>query len=57
MRGLHIAEERRLAGRLAAALYLTGGVTGMLLLVMPGVDVSHPAVLLVVAGVGLLWGF
>ncbi len=56
MRGLHIAEERRLAGRLAAALYLTGGVTGMLLLVMPGVDVSHPAVLLVVAGVGLLWG-
>lgn len=56
MRGLHIADERRLAGRVAAALYLTGGVTGLLLLVMPGVDVSQPTVLLAVAGVGLLWG-
>ena len=56
MRGLHIADERRLAGRVAAALYLTGGVTGLLLLVMPGVDVAHPAVLLAVAGAGLLWG-
>ncbi len=56
MRGLHIADERRLAGQVAAALYLTGGVTGLLLLVMPGVDVTHPGVLLAVAGAGLLWG-
>ena len=56
MRGLHIADERRLAGQVAAALYLTGGVTGLLLLVMPGVEVSHPGVLLAVAGAGLLWG-
>jgi len=56
MRGLHIADERRLAGQVAAALYLTGGVTGLLLLVMPGVDVSHPPVLLAIAGSGLLWG-
>jgi len=45
-----------LAGRLAAALYLTGGVTGLLLLVMPGVEVLHPEVLVAVAGAGLLWG-
>lgn len=56
MRGLHIADERRLAGQVAAALYLTGGVTGLLLLVMPGVEVTQPAVLLAVAGAGLLWG-
>lgn len=56
MRGLHIADERRLAGRVAAALYLTGGVTGLLLLVMPGVEVSHEAVLVAVAGAGLAWG-
>lgn len=56
MKGLHITDERLLAGRLAAALYLTGGVTGLLLIVMPGVDVSHPAVVVGAAGAGLLWG-
>ena len=56
IKGLHIADERRLGGRLAAALYLTGGITGLLLLVMPGVDVAHPEVLVAVTGAGLLWG-
>ena len=56
MRGLHISEERRLAGRLAAALYLTGALTGSLLLVMPGVPVDHAAVLLGVVAFGALWG-
>jgi len=56
MRGLHIADERRLAGQVAAALYLTGGVTGLLLLVMPGVEVGREAVLMAVAGAGLVWG-
>ena len=56
LRGLHIADERRLAGQVAAALYLIGGVTGLLLLVMPGVDVKGAELLAAVAGAGLLWG-
>lgn len=56
MQGLHIPEERLLAGRLAAALYLTAAVTGLLLLVMPGVEIEHPPVLLACVGVGVLWG-
>jgi diguanylate cyclase (GGDEF)-like protein len=56
IRGLHIADERRLAGQVAAALYLIGGVTGLLLLVMPGVDVENAFVLGTVAAIGLLWG-
>ena len=56
MGGLHIAEERQVAGRLAAALYLTGAVTGTALLVMPGVHVKSAALLLSIAAVGALWG-
>lgn len=56
MRGLHILEERRLAGRLAAALYLTGSGTGALLLVMPGVDVRSAEVVLLFVALGLAWG-
>jgi len=56
MRGLHIPEERRLGGRLAAALYLTAAATGVLLLFMPGVEVEHPPVLLACVGVGAIWG-
>ncbi len=56
MRGLHIANERRFAGQIGAALYLSAGVTGLTLLVMPGVEVAHPGVLLAVGAVALLWG-
>lgn len=56
MRGLHIREERRLAGRFAAALYLTGAVTGALLLVMPGVNVRNGAVVAIFIVLGLVWG-
>lgn len=56
MRGLHIPEERRLAGRFAAALYLTGAGTGALLLVMPGVDVRNAEVVLIFVAIGLAWG-
>ncbi len=56
MRGLHIPEERRLAGQLAAILYLTAALTGALLLVMPGVEVEHPGVVLGCVGAGALWG-
>ena len=56
MRGLHIPEERRIAGTLAAALYLTGAVTALLLPVMPGVAVDDPAVLIAIAVAGGAWG-
>src|SRR5687768_15361262 len=56
MRGLYIAEERTTAGRFAAALYITGAVTALLLPVMPGVAVGDTAVLVAVAAAGGLWG-
>ncbi len=56
MRGLHIVEERRIAGRLAGALYFTGAGTALLLLVMPGVTVDDPGVLVAIAAAGGLWG-
>lgn len=49
-------EERLLAGRLAAALYLTGAATGALLLVLPGVDVTRPGLLKALLVVGAVWG-
>ena len=56
MRGLHIPEERAIAGRLAAALYLTGAATALLLPFMPGVSVDETAVLVAVAAAGGAWG-
>ena len=53
MRGLHIDEERPLAGRLAGALYLTGSATALLLLVVPGVDVTSAAALVAVVALGV----
>ena len=52
MRGLHIEEERPLAGKLAGALYLTGSATGLSLFVVPGVDVTNAAALLAVVALG-----
>ena len=48
LKALDIEEERELAGRLAGVLYLVGALTGVLLLVLPGVEVTNPAALLVV---------
>ena len=56
MRGLYIAEERETAGRFAAALYVTGAATALLLPLMPGVPVDDTAVLIAVAAAGGLWG-
>jgi len=56
MRGLHIAEERGIAGKLAAALYLTGAATGLLLPLMPGVPIDNVWVLVAVAAAGGIWG-
>ena len=38
---LHVNEERELAGRLAGVLFLTGGLTAVLLLFLPGVENDH----------------
>ena len=56
IRGLHINEERLLAGRLAAALYLTGAATGLLLLVLPGVDLTNGAAMLAIVAAATVWG-
>ncbi len=56
IKGLHIVEERLLAGRLAAALYLTGAATGGLLLVVPGVDLVNGGLMLAIIAAGALWG-
>ncbi len=55
LRALEIAEERELAGRIAAILYLIGAVTALLLIVMPGVTVSNPATLYAISGFGFGW--
>jgi diguanylate cyclase (GGDEF)-like protein len=56
LRGLDIAEERRLAGLLAGALYLTGAATVGVLMLVPGTDTTHWRVVAVVAGLGAVWG-
>jgi diguanylate cyclase (GGDEF)-like protein len=54
--GLAISEERRLAGRIAGAMYLVGAVTALLLLVLPHVEHRHWPVVLVLAVTGGIWG-
>jgi diguanylate cyclase (GGDEF)-like protein len=56
LKPLDIEEERELAGRLAGVLYLVGSLTGVLLLVLPGVEVSNPPALLAVCAIGFVWG-
>jgi len=56
MQGLHIPEERAIAGKLAAALYLTASATALLLPLMPGVPIDDTAVLVVIAAGGAVWG-
>lgn len=56
IRGLHIEEERPLAGKLAGALYLTGAATGLSLFLVPGVDITSQPALLAVIALGILWG-
>jgi diguanylate cyclase (GGDEF)-like protein len=55
LRALEMLEERALGGRLAGTLYLTGAITALAMLVVPGVDHRHPGVMLALAGIGLVW--
>ncbi len=53
---LDITEERPLAGRLAGALYLIGAATAIVLIFLPGIDITHPWWILAIAVLGALWG-
>lgn len=55
LRALEVAEVRELAGRIAAILYLIGAVTALLLIVMPGLEVSNPPALYAISGFGFAW--
>ena len=54
--GLAISEERRLAGRMAGALYLVGAGTALTLLALPDVPRSHWYVIVACSLIGLAWG-
>ncbi len=47
--------ERELAGRLAGVLYLTGGLTAPLILVLPGAASRHWGAVLALSGLAVTW--
>jgi diguanylate cyclase (GGDEF)-like protein len=49
-------EERRLAGRISAGLWLCGAVTLVLMLPVPGTPVERPVLVAAVAALGLAFG-
>jgi diguanylate cyclase (GGDEF)-like protein len=54
-RTVDVEEERRLAVSLAGSLFLTGGVTAILLLYLPGVESDHWPWVLGLAGACMVW--
>lgn len=52
----NVEEERDLAGRLAGVLFLTAGVTALVLLLVPGVENAHRDWVVVLAVVCVAWG-
>ena len=56
LHALDITEERRLAGVLAGVLYLTGSVTVLALLVLPGATTAHWEVVVACSVVAAAWG-
>jgi diguanylate cyclase (GGDEF)-like protein len=56
LHALDITEERRLAGVLAGVLYLTGAITVLGLLVLPGAVTDNWQIVLVCSAISLLWG-
>jgi len=52
----NVEEERDLAARLAGVLFLTAGVTALILLLVPGIDNAHRNWVMAIAGVCLAWG-
>jgi diguanylate cyclase (GGDEF)-like protein len=53
---LATSEERRLAGRLNAALWLCGALTLIVIMPLPGPRVERPGIVVAVAALGLAWG-
>lgn len=49
-------DDRELAGRIAALLYLTGAASALGLLALPGVDRSHWLLMALIAAAGAAWG-
>ena len=56
LRALDIAEERRLAGVVAGALYLSASASILGVLLLPGVPTSHWEWVVLAAAVGIAWG-
>jgi diguanylate cyclase (GGDEF)-like protein len=52
----NVEEERDLAGRLAGVLFLTAGITALVLLLVPGVESSHRDSVVGIAAVCMAWG-
>jgi diguanylate cyclase (GGDEF)-like protein len=52
----NVEEERELAGRLAGVLFLTGGVTALVLPLLPGMENPHRNWLVGLAAVCMVWG-
>jgi diguanylate cyclase (GGDEF)-like protein len=55
-RALDISEERRLAGVMAGALYLTGAITVVALLLLPGAVTRHWEIVAGLAAISTVWG-
>src|SRR3954451_13880948 len=53
---LATAEERRVAGRISGALWLSGGLTLLVMLPMPGERIEHPWLVAAIAALGVAWG-
>jgi hypothetical protein len=51
-----VEKERELAGRLAGVLFLTAGLTGLGMLLLPGVEHGHRDWVIVLAAVCVAWG-
>ena len=52
----NVEEERDLAGRLAGVLFLTAGVTALVLLLVPGIENAHRNWVVALAAVCMAWG-
>ena len=52
----NVEEERDLAGRLAGVLFLTAGVSALVLLLVPGVEDGHRDWVIALAAVCIAWG-
>src|SRR3954449_5717323 len=53
---LSTAEERRLAGRISGALWLSGGLTLLVMLPMPGERIERVWLVAAIAALAVAWG-